>query len=143
VLSYWIAETMFQIGKYDEAIQLLNGFIRSYPDSTLIKKATVKLGECYFRLNRHAEADQVMKEAFEKWPDAATELPPDSMITIAEQFRRQGRVKQAEEILLLGINMYPGDEKASELCGAWPRPIPRRTTAISGCSLLSAHGTIS
>ena len=114
-VPYWIAETMFQIGKYDEAIQLLNGFIRSYPDSTLIKKATVKLGECYFRLNRHAEADQVMKEAFEKWPDAATELPPDSMITIAEQFRRQGRMKQAEEILLLGINMYPDDEKASEL----------------------------
>jgi TolA-binding protein len=115
IAPYWIAETVFQMGKYEEAIQLLTGFIRSYPNNNLIKRAMVRLGECYFRLNRDAEADQVMKEAFEKWPDAATELPPDSMITIAEQFRRQGRMNQAEELLLLGVNMYPEDEKASEL----------------------------
>jgi TolA-binding protein len=114
-ISYWVAETKFQMGKYEEASQLLTRFIHDKPESSVIKRATIRVVECYSRLKRQAEADQILSEALQKWPNLAIELPLDSITTIAEQMKRQGQVPVAEEMLLLGINMYPEDERASKL----------------------------
>ncbi len=113
--QFWVAESTFQLGKYADARGLLQKFINTQPDSPFVKRATVRLAECYSRLNQPGEADRILKRAFEKWPDLISNLPADSYINLADHYMGQKDVDKAEEMLLLGVNMYPESYLASRM----------------------------
>ena len=111
---YWTAESDFQIRRYQDAEKAYLQFLEAYPDSERYRKALVRLGECLSLQDRHEEAERVFDRVIREWPELLTFLPAETLLTMGKSFRTKGRIKNAAELFLLAINVYPDSEVADQ-----------------------------
>ncbi len=65
---YWIGESYYSQGKYEEAIREFDNLIASYPKADNILSAYLKKGYALIELRRYFEAKAVLKELIQKSP---------------------------------------------------------------------------
>ena len=77
---------------------MLQKFINSQPESSMVPRATIRLAECYSRLNQPAEAERIYQSAFDRWPELINYLPVDSYSNLADHYLEKNKLEKAEQI---------------------------------------------
>jgi len=68
VMAYNVAANFQEAGKYTEAINKYNEFIKANPESTLIPNALFHIGDCYVKLNQKDEAVAAFQKVKDQYP---------------------------------------------------------------------------
>ncbi|MFP4081307.1 MAG: tetratricopeptide repeat protein [Candidatus Aminicenantes bacterium] len=79
--------TLYDEGKYQEAIQVFQNMLEEYPDAYII---SLNIGNCYFQMEEYGQAEQHYKKVLEQDPENTTAL-----IAIGNCYSNRGRKKEA------------------------------------------------
>ena len=78
--QYWIAESLYSMGKYDEAVPEFDKVITKYASSTKVPGAMLKKGYALDALKHHKDAKEAYQELIKKYPDSeAAKLAQERM----------------------------------------------------------------
>jgi tol-pal system protein YbgF len=67
--SYWMGESLFGLGRYDEAVEAYKSVLRP-PASPKDDDAQMKLGVCYVKMGKKREARQTFEKLIRGYPDS-------------------------------------------------------------------------
>jgi TolA-binding protein len=95
-------------GKWAEAAEEMERFIRDYPKSPLLVDARVELGELYLRLRNPAKALDHYEWVVKSHP--SHRLVKQVYLGMEEGYRNLGKTDQAEKALKELINRFPQDD---------------------------------
>ncbi len=82
--QYWIGETWYAMGRYDEAAAAFDHLISAWPRSDKLRAAHLKKGLALFEGRRTTEGAMELQELIETWPDS------DEARIAEEYLRRKG-----------------------------------------------------
>ncbi len=118
------AEDAFKNQNYVESRELLNGFIRDYPQHREREKALFLLGECYYeegtvllKQGRHAEGKKSLEMAILQYDEIINRYPkgskaPDALYKEALAFLSLGDKTYSKVLLRRILERYPKSEVA-------------------------------
>ena len=109
--DYEKALNLFKSNKIKEAASAFDGFVKTYPDSTLAPNAQYWLGNAYFSLHDCKKSIDAHKIVISKWPQHAK--APDSMINIATCQQELGDTKGVKSTLEAVISKYSSTSAAA------------------------------
>ena len=92
--AYQNAYSLVKQQKFDEAITAYQGFIKNYPDSTLLPNAYYWLGELYMVKNLTQEAERVFLTVVETYPKSRK--VPDASYKLGLVYARYGQMDKAK-----------------------------------------------
>ena len=69
--QYWLGETYYITRRFDAAIQEFERLISLHPDSRKLTHALLKIGYAHDELGREAEAERVLGDLIERFPQSA------------------------------------------------------------------------
>ncbi|TDI78792.1 MAG: tol-pal system protein YbgF [Betaproteobacteria bacterium] len=110
--DYEAAFDLFKIGKYQDAISMFKGFIKSHPESKLIPSAHYWIGNSYYALRDFNSAIDAQRELIKAFPDSAK--VPDAMLNIASSQQEINHRTDAKETLNDLIAQYPISDAAEK-----------------------------
>ncbi|HJW04371.1 MAG TPA: tol-pal system protein YbgF [Azospira sp.] len=103
--EYEGALNYFKAGKYKEAANSLDGFVKNHPDSSLAPSAQYWLGNSHFALRDCKKAIDAQNVVVAKWPDSPK--APDALLNIATCQQELGDAKAAKKALETLVAKYP------------------------------------
>jgi tol-pal system protein YbgF len=78
--QYWVGESLYSLGKYEDALAEFDKVVASYPASNKVPGAMLKEGFCYDALKRPKEAKEAYQSLMKKYPDSeAAKLAGDRL----------------------------------------------------------------
>jgi tol-pal system protein YbgF len=78
--QYWVGESLYSLGKYEDALAEFDKVIANYPASNKVPGAMLKEGFCYDALKRPKEAKEAYQSLMKKYPDSeAAKLAGDRL----------------------------------------------------------------
>ncbi len=92
--AYQAAYALVKQQKFDQAITAYQGFIKNYPDSSLLPNAYYWLGELYMVKNLTQEAERVFRTVIESYPKSRK--VPDASYKLGLVFARYGQMDKAK-----------------------------------------------
>ena len=90
-----IGDSLYNLGKYDQAKEVYKNILRSFPDSKEATEATLALAQIELQVPS-ADLKDLVKEFERKFPDSP--LIPDLRYQLANLYMREGQTVKAREI---------------------------------------------
>ncbi len=83
--QFWVGETLYSLGRPEDAIRAMDYLIAAYPESEKIPAAHLKKGLALFQARQASRAVQELDYVIETWPDSAE-------AKIAEEYLRRKNI---------------------------------------------------
>jgi tol-pal system protein YbgF len=108
---YQAALDQFKLGNYPAAVSAMQGFLVTFPGSTLASNAQYWVGMAYSGQRDYKNAIAAQRKLLVTWPDSAK--APDAMLSVASAQETMGDRKAAQRTLEELVSRYPGSSAAT------------------------------
>lgn len=102
----------FKANNYGAAIQTLQSFLSSYPQSPLAPSAQYWIGNSYYALRDYKASIAAQEKVLASWPDNSK--APDAMLNIASSQSEMGNAAASRKTLQGLIAKYPNSPAAEQ-----------------------------
>jgi len=109
--AYQAALDQFKLGNYSLAVSAMQGFLVTYPSSSLAPNAQYWIGMGHSGQRDYKSAIAAQRKVLAAWPDS--EKAPDAMLSIASSQETMGDRKSAQQTLQELIVRYPQSSAAA------------------------------
>ena len=109
--AYEAALNQFKLGNYPLAISAFEGFLVTYPSSSLAPSAQYWIGNAYYAQRNYKKAISAQEKLLSAWPDSAK--APDGMLNIASSQEASGDRSAARKTLQDLLDKYPTSPAAA------------------------------
>jgi len=109
--AYQAALDQFKLGNYTLAVAAMQGFLLTYPTSTLAPNAQYWIGMAHSGSRDYKSAIAAQRKLLSSWPDSPK--APDAMLSIASAQETMGDRTAARKTLEELIAKYPGSSSAT------------------------------
>ena len=109
--AYQAALDQFKLGNYSLAVSAMQGFLVTYPSSTLAPNAQYWIGMGYSGQRDYKQAISAQRKLLAAWPES--DKAPDAMLSIASSQETMGERKNAQKTLEDLITKYPKSSAAA------------------------------
>lgn len=113
---YLQAFSDYAAGRFEQAIQGFQTFMRLHASSDYAGNAQYWLGECYYSQEQYAQAVEAFQRTVESYPQGSK--TPDALMKMASALNQLGQPGHAEEALQLLRSRYPDSPAARRPLGA-------------------------
>jgi tol-pal system protein YbgF len=110
--AYESALNQFKVGNYQSAIAGFQGFMGSYPNSSLVPSAQYWIGNAYYALRDYKVAIAAQQKVVTSWPN--NPKAADAMLNIASSQQELGDTRSARETLKTLLTKYPQSAAAEQ-----------------------------
>jgi tol-pal system protein YbgF len=111
IRAYQAALDQFKLGNYSLAVAAMQGFLVTYPSSTLAPNAQYWIGMAHSGQRDYKSAIAAQRKLLTSWPDS--EKAPDALLSIASSQETMGERRSAQETLKEVIARYPASSAAA------------------------------
>jgi len=101
---------LFRGARYGDAVAAFQGFVRTYPRSTLVPSAQYWIGNSLYALKDHRGAISAQRQLLSQHPESAK--APDALLNIATAQSDLGELQAARASLQEVVAKYPSSEAA-------------------------------
>jgi tol-pal system protein YbgF len=108
--AYQAALDQFKLGNYPLAVSAMQGFLVTYPNSTLAPNAQYWIGMAHSGQRDYKSAIAAQRKLLASWPES--EKAPDALLSIASSQETMGDRKNAQKTLEEVIQRYPKSSAA-------------------------------
>ena len=109
--AYQAALDQFKLGNYSLAVAAMQGFLLTYPTSSLAPNAQYWIGMAHSGQRDYNSAIAAQRKLLNQWPDSPK--APDAMLSIASAQETMGDRTGARKTLEELIAKYPGSSSAT------------------------------
>ena len=109
--AYQAALDQFKLGNYSLAVAAMQGFLVTYPSSSLAANAQYWIGMAHSGQRDYKSAIAAQRKLLTTWPDSPK--APDAMLSIASAQETMGDRKSAQQTLQELIAKYPASSSAA------------------------------
>ena len=109
--AYQAALDQFKLGNYTLAVAAMQGFLVTYPSSSLAANAQYWIGMAHSGQRDYKSAIAAQRKLLAAWPDSPK--APDAMLSIASAQETMGDRKSAQQTLQELIAKYPASSSAA------------------------------
>jgi len=109
--AYQAALDQFKLGNYTLAVAAMQGFLVTYPSSSLAANAQYWIGMAHSGQRDYKSAIAAQRKLLVQWPDSPK--APDAMLSIASAQETMGDRTSARKTLEELIAKYPGSSSAT------------------------------
>ena len=109
--AYQAALDQFKLGNYAMAVSAMQGFLVTYPSSSLAPNAQYWVGMAYSGQRDYKSAITAQRKLLTAWPDS--QKAPDAMLSIASAQETMGDRASARKTLEELIAKYPGSSSVT------------------------------
>jgi tol-pal system protein YbgF len=109
--AYQAALDQFKLGNYSLAVSAMQGFLVTYPSSSLAPNAQYWIGMAHSGQRDYKSAIAAQRKVLAAWPDS--DKAPDAMLSIASSQETMGDRKSAQQTLQELIARYPSSSAAA------------------------------
>jgi tol-pal system protein YbgF len=109
--AYQAALDQFKLGNYSLAVAAMQGFLVTYPSSSLASNAQYWIGMAYSGQRDYKSAIAAQRKLLASWPDSPK--APDAMLSIASAQETMGDRAAARKTLEELIAKYPASSSAT------------------------------
>ena len=109
--AYQAALDQFKLGNYALAVSAMQGFMVTYPSSTLAPNAQYWIGMAHSGQRDYKSAIAAQRKLLASWPES--EKAPDALLSIASSQETMGDRKNAQKTLEEVIQRYPKSSAAA------------------------------
>jgi tol-pal system protein YbgF len=109
--AYQAALDQFKLGNYSLAVSAMQGFLVTYPASSLAPNAQYWIGMAYSGQRDYKSAITAQRKVLADWPDS--DKAPDALLSIASSQETMGDRKSAQQTLQELIAKYPSSSAAA------------------------------
>jgi len=109
--AYQAALDQFKLGNYPMAVSAMQGFLVTYPGSSLAPNAQYWIGMAYSGQRDYKSAIAAQRKLLTAWPDSPK--APDAMLSIASAQETMGDRRAAQKTLEDLIARYPSSSAAT------------------------------
>lgn len=109
--AYEAALNQFKLGNYPLAISAFEGFLVTYPSSSLAPSAQYWIGNAYYAQHDYKKAIASQEKLLSAWPDSSK--VPDGMLNIASSQEASGDRRGARKTLEDLLAKYPASPAAA------------------------------
>jgi tol-pal system protein YbgF len=102
----------FKANNYGAAIQGLQSFLGTYPQSQLAPSAQYWIGNAHYALRDYKNAVAAQQKLIATWPDSAK--APDAMLNIASSQAEAGDLNGSRNTLRTLVSKYPNSPAAEQ-----------------------------
>ncbi|MFL6571901.1 MAG: tol-pal system protein YbgF [Burkholderiales bacterium] len=108
--AYQAALDQFKLGNYPLAVSAMQGFLVTYPNSTLAPNAQYWIGMAHSGQRDYKSAIAAQRKLLASWPDS--EKAPDALLSVASSQETMGDRRNAQKTLEELIQRYPKSSAA-------------------------------
>ncbi len=112
---YLQAFSDYAAGRFEQAIQGFETFLRLHAGSDYAGNAQYWLGECYYSQQQYARAVEEFQRTIERYPQGSK--TPDALLKMASALTQLGQPDRAKEALQVLRNRYPDSPAARKPLG--------------------------
>jgi tol-pal system protein YbgF len=109
--AYQAALDQFKLGNYPLAVSAMQGFLVTYPRSSLAPNAQYWVGMAHSGQRDYKSAIAAQRKLLAAWPDS--DKAPDALLSIASSQETMGDRKNAQQTLQELITKYPASSAAA------------------------------
>jgi tol-pal system protein YbgF len=109
--AYQAALDQFKLGNYSLAVAAMQGFLVTYPSSSLAANAQYWIGMAHSGQRDYKSAIAAQRKLLTSWPDSPK--APDAMLSIASAQETMGDRSAARKTLEELVAKYPGSSSAT------------------------------
>ena len=109
--AYQAALDQFKLGNYALAVSAMQGFLVTYPSSSLAPNAQYWIGMAHSGQRDYKSAIAAQRKVLAAWPDS--DKAPDALLSIASSQETMGDRKSAQQTLQELIVRYPQSSAAA------------------------------
>ena len=109
--AYQAALDQFKLGNYTLAVAAMQGFLVTYPSSSLAANAQYWIGMAHSGQRDYKSAIAAQRKLLSTWPDSPK--APDAMLSIASAQETMGERNAARKTMEELIAKYPGSSSAT------------------------------
>src|SRR5512146_505499 len=109
--AYEAALNQFKLGNYPLAVSAFEGFLVTYPSSSLAPSAQYWIGNAYYAQRDYKKAITSQEKLLSAWPDSSK--APDGMLNIASSQEASGDRRGARKTLEDLLAKYPASPAAA------------------------------
>ena len=109
--AYEAALNQFKLGNYQLAISAFEGFLVTYPSSSLAPSAQYWIGNAYYAQRNYKKAIASQEKLLSSWPDSSK--APDGLLNIASSQEASGDRRAARKTLEDLLDKYPTSPAAA------------------------------
>ena len=109
--AYQAALDQFKLGNYSLAVAAMQGFLVTYPSSTLAPNAQYWIGMAHSGQRDYKSAIAAQRKLLASWPES--EKAPDALLSIASSQETMGDRRNAQKTLEEVIARYPKSSAAA------------------------------
>ena len=109
--AYQAALDQFKLGNYSLAVAAMQGFLVTYPNSTLAPNAQYWIGMAHSGQRDYKNAIAAQRKLLAAWPDS--EKAPDALLSIASSQETMGDRRNAQRTLQEVIERFPKSSAAA------------------------------
>jgi tol-pal system protein YbgF len=102
----------FKANNYGAAVQSLQSFLSTYPQSPLAPSAQYWLGNAYYALRDYKASIAAQEKVASNWPDSPK--APDAMLNIASSQSEMGNAAASKKTLQSVLQKYPNTPAAEQ-----------------------------
>jgi tol-pal system protein YbgF len=113
---YLQAFSDYAAGRFEQAIQGFETFLRQHAHSDYAGNAQYWLGECYYSQQQYSQAVEEFQRTVERYPQGSK--TPDALLKMASALTQLGQPGRAEEALQVLRSRYPDSPAARKPLGA-------------------------
>jgi tol-pal system protein YbgF len=110
--AYEAGLNQFKANNYGSAIQTLQSFISSYPQSQLASSAQYWIGNAHYALRDYKSAISAQQKLIATWPESTK--APDAMLNIASSQGEMGDPNGSRNTLRTLVSKYPNSPAAEQ-----------------------------
>jgi tol-pal system protein YbgF len=110
--AYEAGLNQFKANNYGSAIQSLQSFLGTYPQSQLAPSAQYWIGNAHYALRDYKNAVAAQQKLIATWPDSAK--APDAMLNIASSQAEAGDANGSRNTLRTLVSKYPNSPAAEQ-----------------------------
>jgi tol-pal system protein YbgF len=110
--AYEAGLAQFKANNYGAAIQSLQSFMATYPQSPLAPSAQYWIGNAYYALRDYKNAITAQQKVIATWPDSAK--ASDALLNIASSQAEAGDVNGSRNTLRTLVSKYPNSPAAEQ-----------------------------
>jgi tol-pal system protein YbgF len=109
--AYQAALDQFKLGNYPLAVSAMQGFLVTYPNSSLAPNAQYWIGMAHSGQRDYKSAIAAQRKLLASWPES--EKAPDALLSIASSQETMGDRRNAQKTLEEVIQRYPKSSAAA------------------------------
>jgi tol-pal system protein YbgF len=98
----------YTAGRFDLAIQGLQGFIQAYPRTPQAAAAQFTIGMSYYNQNKWTDARDAFQKVITDYPQAQGSTVPDSYYKLGQTFERLNQIDAAKKMYEAAVQKFPG-----------------------------------